>query len=160
MGCTMKGIVLRDGDVLSGAVLSALGAYIILEASRWTYTGPDGPGPGFFPIWYGIGLIALSLCLIVRKLFVAPVEAGEPVDWPGVGRALGTWASFAAAVALLQPLGFVLSFGLLAFYMIAVVFRRGLVTAAATAVVLATGFHVLFPLALGVDLPAGPFGLF
>ena len=156
----MKGIALRDGDVLSGAALSALGTFIILEASKWTYTGPDGPGPGFFPIWYGIGLVALSMLLILGKLLRPATEAGEQVDWWGVGRAIGTWASFTVAAALLQPLGFVLSFALLAFYMIAVVFRRNPLTALLTAVLLAAGFHLLFPVALGIQLPTGPFGVF
>jgi putative tricarboxylic transport membrane protein len=156
----MRGVALRDGDVLSGAALSALGIFIILEASKWTYSGPDGPGPGFFPIWYGVGLVALSLWLVVAKLLRPSTDPGEPVDWWGVGRAIGTWASFTVAVALLQPLGFVLSFALLSFYMIAVVFRRGLLTAALTAVVLAAGFYLLFPVALGIQLPTGPFGVF
>src|SRR5262249_47572898 len=49
----------RDGDVISGAVLSALGLFIFLRAHQWDYSGPDGPGPGFFPTWYGLGMIAL-----------------------------------------------------------------------------------------------------
>jgi putative tricarboxylic transport membrane protein len=156
----MSGRFLKDGDVLSGALLSALGAYIIGQASQWTYAGPDGPGPAFFPIWYGMALIGLSLALIARKLFFSPREDSEPVDWPGVGRALGTWLAFTAAIGLMQPLGFVLSFGLLTFFLIAVVFRRGIVTAAAAAVACAAGFHLLFPMALGIELPTGPFGVF
>ena len=49
--------LLRNGDVLSAAVLAALGVYIFMEAREWTYLGDDGPGPGFFPIWYGIAMV-------------------------------------------------------------------------------------------------------
>jgi hypothetical protein len=38
------------------------------------------------------------------------------------------------------------------------VFRRPLLTAGITAVVTALAFHLMFPVALGVDLPTGLFG--
>ena len=57
----MNKTAFRDGDVISGGLLAALGSYIVLEARAWTYSGPEGPGPGFFPIWYGILMIGLSL---------------------------------------------------------------------------------------------------
>ena len=46
---------LARGDVASGVVLAGLGFYIVVQAWRWEYLGPDGPGPGFFPLWYGVG---------------------------------------------------------------------------------------------------------
>lgn len=42
---------LEQGDLASGAVLAGLGVYIVVQARRWEYVGPDGPGPGFFPLW-------------------------------------------------------------------------------------------------------------
>jgi putative tricarboxylic transport membrane protein len=150
---------LLDGDVISGAVLAALGAYICLQASRWTYSGPDGPGPAFFPIWYGICIIGLSLALIARRLFIA--RAGEArVDWSSAGRALGTWAAFVLTIVLMRPLGFVVSIGLLTFFLVLVVFRQSLLAAALTAVCSALAFKLVFSLALGVELPPGPFGVF
>lgn len=149
--------LLRNGDVVSAAVLAALGVYIALEASHWTYSGDDGPGPAFFPVWYGIAMVVLSLVLMVHTI-VRPPAAGAPVDWPGIGRALGTWALFAICAALMMWLGFFVSFALLAFTMIAVVFRQPVVIAVIAAVVAAAGFYLVFPLALGVALPAGVFG--
>ena len=151
--------VLRDGDVISGGLLGALGLYIILEARNWTYSGPEGPGPGFFPIWYGILMIALSLALVAGKVSKGFAEERGPVDWNGIGRALGTWAAFAAAVALLKPLGFVVSFGLLTFFLVFIVFRRSVTVAAITALALALGFHLTFPIALGVPLSKGLLGI-
>jgi len=29
------------------------------------YLGTDGPGAGFFPLWYGVAILGLSLLLIV-----------------------------------------------------------------------------------------------
>ncbi len=103
----------KTGDIVSGAVLAGLGIYVVSEAHGWEYLGPDGPGPGFFPLWYGIAMIALSLLSIgssaLRGLAAKPVK---PVNWREVGRALATWMAFTACIALLKVLGFLLSFGL------------------------------------------------
>jgi putative tricarboxylic transport membrane protein len=148
----------RDGDVISGGLLAALGLYIVLEARGWTYSGPEGPGPGFFPIWYGILMIGLSLFMIVTKLMRSYDGDGIAYDWRAIGRSLSTWLAFALAVALLKPLGFLVSFALLTFFIVAVVFRRSLVTAAVTAVAVTAAFQLTFPIALGVALPVGPLG--
>src|SRR5262249_1949397 len=102
-----KGL-LRDGDVISGAVLSALGLYIFLQAHQWDYSGPDGPGPGFFPTWYGLGMIALSLVMIGQSVRKGAAAAGA-IDWRAAVRGFGTWAAFTLSVALYKPLAFTLS---------------------------------------------------
>lgn len=155
----MKRTAFRDGDVISGGLLAALGLYIVLEARHWTYSGPEGPGPGFFPIWYGVLMIGLSLYLIVTKLLAARDDGSGVTDWRAIGRSLGTWLAFALAVALLKPLGFVVSFALLTFFIVTVVFQRSLVTGAITALALALGFQLTFPMALGVSLPVGLLGI-
>ncbi len=49
----------RDkGDLIAGAVLAAFGIYVIWVAVKLPYVSDVGPGPGFFPLWLGIGLIA------------------------------------------------------------------------------------------------------
>ena len=40
-----------------------------------TTTRPDGPGPGFFPSWYGVAMVVLSLALIVSRLRSAHGQA-------------------------------------------------------------------------------------
>lgn len=148
---------LNDGDIVSGAVLGALGIYVVADAREWTYYASDGPGPAFFPTIQGIGLIGLSLLLILRKLR-RPSARGEKTDWPGVARALATWAAFAGCVALIAPLGFLLPFALLTFFVVAVIFKRSPLVAAATAAGCALAFYVTFPVLLGVSLPTGPLG--
>ncbi len=149
---------LSNGDVISGAVLAALGAYIVLQAHVWNYYSPDGPGPGFFPTWYGLLMVALALLLIVRTLLGTESKKAETADRSATVLALATWVAFAAAVALMGFLGFLLSFALFTFFLVAVVFRRSLVTAGATAIGTAVAFHLSFAVALGVELPTGLFG--
>jgi putative tricarboxylic transport membrane protein len=151
-----KGL-LRDGDVISGAVLSALGLYIFLQAHQWDYSGPDGPGPGFFPTWYGLGMIALSLVMIAQRIRSGALADGA-IDWGAAARGFGTWAAFTLSVALYKPLGFTISFALLTGFIVAVIFRRSLLAAAATGVGLAAAFHLVFAVALDVALPTGWLG--
>lgn len=147
-----------SGDVISGGLLAGLGVFIVMEARNWTYSAPDGPGPGFFPTWYGIAIIALSLVLVAKSLLRPSTEEFDALDGVGIMRGLGTWLAFAAAVALLKPLGFIVSFALLTFFIVAVVFRRPLLVAGVTALAVAAAFYITFPLALSVALPIGPLG--
>lgn len=144
------------GDVVSGAVLAALGAYIVSEAWRWDYSTAEGPGPGFFPLWYGVAMMLLSLVLVVRTAFSG--AAGKSTDWGGVGRALTVWAVFALAIALMKFIGFLTALALLTLFVVAVLYGRPLKVALAAAIGNAAGFYLLFGLALQLNLPAGPLG--
>ena len=135
----------KSPDFWSGLALAALGGYIVVTARGWEYVGQDGPGPGFFPLWYGIAMLILSVVLV----FTAKTEA----RWKGAGRAFAAWAAFAASVALIKLLGFLVAFAALSFFIVAVMYRRPLAVAALVAVSVAAGFYVVFPLALGVALP-------
>jgi putative tricarboxylic transport membrane protein len=149
---------LKTGDIVSGAALAGLGVFIITEARRWEYLGPDGPGPGFFPLWYGIALVALSALLVGMSLAQRARGPGGAVNWREVGRALAAWLGLAACVGLLKILGFVLAFGLFTFFLVAVMYRRSLGTAVAVSVGMTLGFYLLFPVALNVALPVGRLG--
>ena len=52
------------GDFWSGIALAALGSFIVNEARQWDYMTPEGPGAGFFPMWYGIAMVLLSGFLV------------------------------------------------------------------------------------------------
>ena len=148
----------RPADFWSGLALAGLGTYIIVEAWRWEYLGPDGPGPGFFPLWYGIAMAVLSVALVVSSVLRKQNGDGGAIAWRRVGRALAVWGALAASVAAFALVGFVLSFAALTFFIVAVMYRARPVVAAAVAAGTAAGFYVLFPLALGVQLPVGVFG--
>jgi len=147
----------KTGDLWSGLALAALGLYIVVQAWQWEYLGPDGPGPGFFPLWYGIAIFALSV-LLVGSHFKRAQPRPNPVDWTRVGRALSTWLALAVSVALFNTLGFVVSFALLTYFIVAVMYRRPLRTAAFVAVATGAGFYLVFDRALDVSLPAGLLG--
>jgi putative tricarboxylic transport membrane protein len=151
-------VSIRPADFWSGLALAGLGTYILVEAWHWEYLGPDGPGPGFFPLWYGIAMVALSAALVISSVSRGRNAEGGGTAWRRIGRALAVGAALAASVAAFKLLGFVVSFAALTLFMVAVMYRRRLVVAAAVAAGTAAGFYLLFPLALGVQLPVGVFG--
>src|SRR5690606_194464 len=111
---------------------------------------------GVFALWYGIAMVVLSLVLVLRSAAATP--SGRPGDWAGVGRALLACAALAVTVALFQPLGFLLSLGLLTLFVMTVMYGRPLRIAVAAAGGNAAGFYLVFVLALGLSLPVGPLG--
>jgi len=148
----------RHGDVVSGAVLAALGVYIVLQARAWNYYGPDGPGPGFFPTWYGLLMVSLALLLVGQTVWRTEAKPEGAAGNGASARALVTWLAFAIMIALMVPLGFLISFTLFTFFLVAFIFQRSLLTAGLTAVGTSLAFHLTFPIALGVSLPTGVFG--
>ena len=136
----------RSPDLWSGLALAALGAYIVAQAHGWDYLTDDGPGPGFFPLWYGIAILACSGWLVV-------FGKSASADWRGTGRALATWAAIALSAAVVKVVGFAIAFGALAFFIVAVMYRRPPAVAALVALCTVAGFYLIFPFALGVALP-------
>jgi putative tricarboxylic transport membrane protein len=137
----------RSPDFWSGLALAALGGYIVYTARGWEYLGQDGPGPGFFPLWYGIAMLVLSAVLVFSR------QESERIDWKGAGRAFAAWAAFALSVAVIKLVGFVIAFMGLTLFIVAVMYRRPPAVAALVAIGVAAGFYAVFPLALGVALP-------
>ena len=147
---------IRKADFWSGLVLVVLGAYIVKEAWSWEYLSVEGPGPGFFPLWYGGAMIVLSLLLVAGAVLKSDSAAlHRQVNWSELRRVLTCWAAFVACIALLNAMGFVVSFALMTWFIIAVLFRKSQRLAIGVGVGGALSFYALFSLALGVTLPSG-----
>ena len=144
---------LRSGDFWSGLALAALGTYILVCARQWDYMTDEGPGAGFFPMWYGGLMLALSLLLVLGAV-VKPSKAVE-IRWKDVSRALTGWAAFVASVALMPLVGFAVSFALLTAFIVKFMCGEKLRTAVIVGVLGAAGFYALFELALDLALPHG-----
>src|SRR3970282_2870239 len=88
-------------ELLSGICIGFFGVYVAFEALKLPYVSEFGPGPGFFPLWIGIGLTLLSLLLIVANLFgSAAPESSKSQSRTAIGRALGGWAGFINGIGL------------------------------------------------------------
>ena len=141
----------RSGDFWSGIVLAALGAYIVSEARRWTYLSDEGPGAGFFPVWYGSLMVVLSLVLVGQSALRGKPPAD--VRWSEVRRALTAWGAFVACVALMPWIGFIAAFALLTWFVVAIMGRRPQRVAIPLAIGFALFFYGLFDWALDLSLP-------
>ena len=148
--------VFRKGDFWAGLTLAALGTYIVSASSQWIYLGEDGPGAGFFPTWYGIGMVICSLLLVAGAVLKHDEAArSRKINWKDTRRALTCWLAFAASIALLNVVGFMVSFGLLAWFIVSVMFRQPQRIALGLAAGGAVGFYLVFAVGLDLQLPAG-----
>ena len=144
---------LRSGDFWSGLVLASLGAYIVTQARGWVYMNEEGPGAGFFPVWYGALMVVLSLVLVANAVMNRTKQ--PQVRWKDVSRALLCWVAFTASVALMPILGFAISFALLTWFIVKVMCGERQRTAIVVAVGGALFFYLLFDVALDLTLPRG-----
>ena len=145
----------RSGDFWSGLALAALGAYIVSEAWRWGYMTEEGPGPGFFPLWYGSLMVLLSLALVAGAVLKRPSGTRAAVRWDDVRRALLCWGAFVASIALMPLAGFMISFALLTWFIVTVMARQPQRIALPLSIGGAAFFHSLFELGLDLALPHG-----
>ena len=149
-------IFIRKGDFWAGLTLAALGIYIMSQAWGWTYMGEDGPGPGFFPRWYGAIMLVLSLLLVAGSVLKPGLQSPHQAPkWGEMGRAMTCWLALALCIALLNVLGFIIAFALLTWFIVAILFRRPQLEALVIAVVGAVGFYALFAWGLQLQLPVG-----
>lgn len=146
----------RRGDFWSGLALAALAAYILLQARAWPYMTEEGPGPGFFPMWYGGAMLALSLLLAAGAVVSRTAPRGT-LAWRELARVFACWGAFVACIALMPLAGFALAFAALTWFVIAVLARRPQRVALPVAVGMASVFYLLFDVALGLSLPRGVF---
>lgn len=150
---------LDRSELAASILVIALGAFVTWHAAAWDYMTPDGPGPGFFPIWIGGALIVLPIVLVGAQLFdIRRGLAAAKINWEGAPRVLAGWAAFVAAAALLKPAGFTVTLALLCAFYVRVIYQCSWVTVLAVSLGSAAGFWIVFVKLLGLQMPAGPWG--
>ena len=151
----MKAFV-RRGDFWSGLALAALGAYIVGQAFQWDYMTEDGPGPGFFPRWYGSVMVVLSLWLVATAVMkTAPGSQPRPGKRKELLRALTCWAAFVVSIVAMPYIGFLVAFTLLTWFIVSYLAGQSHVKGLALGIGGSLLFYLIFQTALGVDLPHG-----
>ena len=106
---------MRTADLVTAAVLFALGGVVLLDAARLGFGwGTDGPQSGFFPFWMALLLVFNCAIILLQALRRAPGgpfvtrEQLRPVLkvlWPAAGMVLLT-EFFGLYVASALYLGF------------------------------------------------------
>jgi len=151
----------RTADRVFAAALLLLGAYIVRNAVVYGYLRDAVPGPGFFPLWIGIGLILLSAVNLARSLLGRERLEGR-FDRHSVVGTLAIGAIVVAFIVTAPWVGMVVGSGLL-LPAVAFVIRpqwtaRFAATMAAIAVLFPLLAYLLFAEYLRVPLVRGAFG--
>jgi putative tricarboxylic transport membrane protein len=145
-------------NLVAGACLAAFGIYVITVAFRLPYVSEVGPGPGFFPLWIGVGLLIFAASLMAASLLNSQEHKPDGSSWTAAGRAVAGWLGLAGAIALFPLIGFSLSFVTLTVFLIVALDRRPAWLALGVGIGLALAFHLIFVVGLDVSLPKGAWG--
>jgi putative tricarboxylic transport membrane protein len=140
------------GDAACGVALAIVGGTVIW-LSRATPLGSAGqPGPGFMPVALSAGLIALGIGCAARAWIAR--AGSERTDFAETG-ALAVVAALAAAILLLEPIGFLPVSVLFLTVLFKALGKDSSLACTALGVAIGGGSWLVFDKLLGVQLPAG-----
>jgi Tripartite tricarboxylate transporter TctB family len=150
----VRAITARRGGMWVAGVLAAIGLIFTWQASLIDFGDFALPGPGFFPLVLGLSVFALAVVIGVRDWF--QTAGGEPVEL-GHRDVLIVLAALAAVPPLFEPLGAYATLGLFGAALLVLIARCSLVIAVLSAAIGMAACWYFFQVALGLQLPIGPF---
>lgn len=133
--------------------------YVCLESYRFGLGTWNKPGPGYFPFGAALLIGSISVVILLRTLLKAPAEKIPMVASKGYRwNAVLNLVAMIAYIFLLKTIGFVLCTFLLAIFFLQVVMPTRWGTTLIIAFSVSLGFHVVFNMLLGAQLPGGFLG--
>ena len=142
-------------DQIAGAIFVVFAIAVFALSGDLPVGSLSSPGAGMMPKLVLVLMVVFGIALILGA------KASEPfaeIDWSDRNHALLVVAIAAAAAALYQRLGFILTMSLLVFTLLAVVERKNLVRAAAYGIGLTMIAWWVFGTALKSPLERGILG--
>lgn len=138
----------------SGLCLLVMGLVIFVQSVQLSLGTLADPGPGLFPAFLGLCLIALAALLVLRRNR-APSVAADGRTPGSSGRIVALAVGLVAYPALLEQAGFLLTtWGTMVFF-----FRisglRGWLKSGVYAAVVSAASYGVFEVLLGLRLPFG-----
>ena len=147
-------------DQIIALLWLVVGVVVILQMRDLKYMAEYGPGPGFLPLWLGLGFICLGLLLLAQVTFGRREK--EDLSLPSKHAAWQMFlvmSGFFGFVFLADKVGFLFCISLLFLFLLIFVEKRGwkfsLVIALSTSLI----FWAIFELGLQLRLPLGIFEL-
>jgi hypothetical protein len=144
----------RQGGISIAAVLAVAGLVFAWQASLLDFGTYQMPGPGFIPLVLSVATVALAVIIGVGEWRQA--DSGETVAL-GHRDVLIVLVAMLAVPPLFERLGAYLTLGLFGAVLLVLVARTSLVIAGLSAVVGMAACWYFFQVALGLQLPIGPF---
>jgi len=144
-------------NILAGLTVFLLG--IATTVVAWTtlpYGGDFGPGPGFLPLWLGIGLTVCSLPVIITDL--RNKDRSEKLFRPETLKCLKVLILIVTVFLVLPVLGFSAGLALITAGGMRIMGKRSWVSCAVAVIGTAVGIHYLFGQWLSIPLPKGMIG--
>jgi len=141
---------------IAGFCFVALSAFVVWESWSLEYYTNLGPGPGFFPLWLGVVMGALSLVWLAQ-VFVRKGGPGDVAILPertGIVRILSTLAALVGMAGLMNLLGFQLTMFLFLVFLLKGLGRQPLWLTLVVALLGSVGVYHLFGAYLDLPLPA------
>ncbi len=147
-------MIIRTDHVI-GVLLAGFGLLVLAVSGDLPFGTLSFPGAGMMPKLLAALLMALGGVLIVGARESAPAR---DIAWQDLPHALRVTAITALAVALYQPLGFLITMTLLLFALIFGVERRHALSAAAFSLGVVALAYVLLAVGLKTPVEQGVFG--
>jgi hypothetical protein len=150
----LRAISARRGGIWIAAVLGVAGLVFGWQASLLDFGDVAMPGPGFIPLVLSVATIGLAAVIGIREW--RQPDSGEPVEL-GHRDVLIVFAAMLAIPPLFERLGAYVTLGLFGAVLLVLVARSSLVIAGVAAAVGMAACWYFFQVALGLQLPIGPF---
>ena len=144
-------MILR-ADHVAGAAFIALGVVVFAISGDLPFGRLSSPGAGMMPKLMAGLMIAFAAMIFLNA---AAGRKFSDIDWKDRGHAVTLVAITAAAIALYQTLGFLITMALLVFTLLVAVERRNILRAAAYGAGLSVFAYWLFSKALKSPLEHG-----
>ena len=150
------GRIEKRADQVLAVIWIALGVLVTVHSQSLPYMSRFGPGPGFLILWLGIGFLALGLVLLLQITFRSARKGTFALpDAESAWRMILIMAGFFAFVFFADAVGFLLCLGVLSFFLLLAVERKGLIPSLVMALLITAGFWAVFEKGLQMRLPLG-----
>ncbi len=146
---------MQRAERVVAALCLLLGLGIVWQAWGMEYLTSIGPGPGFFPLWLGLILTALSAVWLLSAVWRSMPDMNRRFlpEWRGARRILLIMGAIIGVGLAMEVVGFQLAmFAFVAFVLTALGWRGWTLTAILSAV-LSFGVYHAFTHWLDVTLP-------
>ena len=144
------------GNLVAGIVVLALGVAVVFFSSQLPYLTEFGPGPGFLPLWLGIGLIGCSIGVLI-KTFIKADRTGLFLK-PRTKIGFKMLVLIVITFLLFPLLGFSIGLAFFTTLSMKTIGKRRLIFCGLTGMITAVGIHFLFGRWLDIPLPTGVIG--
>ncbi len=143
-------------DLLGGLVVLLLGVALIFFSRQLSYMSEYGPGPGFLPLWLGIGLVGCALFVILMNL--KEHAKADRFFKPRTKLAVKMLVMIIIAFVFFPVLGFSIGLALFTGFAMRIMGKHSLILCGISAVLTAIGIHFIFGQLLYIPLPTGMIG--